>query len=236
MNITFSSTWLRLDERMFLHEVDAFRDYIFKSEKSIKEIQTEFEKFWEKEVADNPDGADDLHFHYEEEINKTFKLIPHIAFSSLYISISSLYESSIKKACQSLSHLPLDLKWKDMAGNSDFEKVRAFLSKVVLVDLNPLNQPWAKVMSYYKLRNRMVHHGSKIEVNDNKKIEDNSLSALFTQYNSSLSLEGWGDFLVTDSQILFDYLEVIKEFITGLYKILQERSELLNKTKNDITL
>ncbi|HXD92530.1 MAG TPA: hypothetical protein VNX01_04915 [Bacteroidia bacterium] len=229
MDNTFRLSWLRLDESMFLHEVDAFRDYILKSIESIKDVQTEFEKDWKNDIVRDLDEEDEFIFRYEEEIeiNKTFKLIPHIAFSSLYISISSLFESSIKNACKSTSHLPLALKWRDMAGNSDFEKVRSFLSKVALVDLNPINEPWAKVMSYYKLRNRIVHHGSKVDVDNNKKIIDKDLQGLFTKYNSSLSLQGEEDFLVTDSQILLEYLEAIKEIITGLYKILQERLMLI---------
>lgn len=230
MNTGFVLGWIRLDELFFLHEVDAFRDYILKSEKSIKEIQTTFEKDWDEEVAKDPDAEDGLHMRYDEEISKTFSLVPHIAFSSLYISLSSLFESSMKKACNTISHPTL--AWKDMSGNSDFERVRSFLRKVALIDLTTIEKPWQKVKTLYKLRNRIVHHGSKVDVDDDSNIKEKVFADLFIQYPSSLSLKTWGEFLVIGTEILLDYLETIKEVIIGLYRLLQERLKLIHSMKN----
>lgn len=221
----FTLGWLKLEESLFLHELDAFKDYISKSDKSIKEVQSTFEKVWDEEVSESPEAKDELYVYYEDEISKTFKVIPHIAFSSLYISLSSLFESSMKKACGTIAHPTLT--WKDMAGN-DFERLRAFLSKVAEIDLSPIEKYWQKVMVYYKLRNRIVHHGSQVELDSDRNIKDKVLANLFDQYPTSLSLQNSGDFLVKGIAILLEYMNVIQEVIVGLYILLGERLKRLH--------
>jgi hypothetical protein len=218
MKNPFLLGWLKLDENIFLHEVDALRDYISKSENTINSIRVSFEKQWDEEIARDPENKEELHQYYEEEIHKTYKLFPHIAFSSLYISISSLFESSLKKACSTISHPRLT--WQDMSGN-DFERVRKFLTKVAEIDLTSVSAPWQKVMEHYKLRNLIVHRGSNIEVDDDGNINESTIAGLVTKY--SIFMEQRGDFYIQDSKILHDYLNAVQENIQGLYKLLQDR-------------
>lgn len=221
MKGSFGMGWLLLDESLLLHEVDAFRDYILKSEKSILEVQAAFEKKWDEQILKNADVEDDLHEVYHEEISKTFKLLPNIAFSSLYISLSSFSESSIKKAGNTVSHPTL--KWRDMAGYSDFEKIRTFLLKVALVDLSPIENAWQRVLTFNKLRNLIVHHSNLVEVDDNDIIKEQVLRDLFKQYPSSLTLESWGKFFFKGTEVLLDFLEAIKDLIIKLFEVLKQR-------------
>lgn len=218
MEKPFLLGWLKLDESIFLHEVDALREYILKSEDTINTIRVSFEKEWDEEIAKNPEMQDDLHEHFEEEIYNIYKLFPHIAFSSLYISISSLFEGALKKACNSVSHPTLT--WKDMNG-SEFEKIKKFLKKVAVIDLTPISPSWQKVMEHYKLRNLIVHCGSNIEVDDNWNIKDASIGSLVDKY--SIFREQGGNFYIQDSKILHDYLDAVQENIKGLYELLQKR-------------
>lgn len=223
MKNTMILGWLNLEKALFLREIEAFRDYIKQSKSSIKGIQSDFEKWWEKQVAEHPEDADELNWHYEDEIDKTFHLLPHIAFSSLYISISSLYENSLKKACGTVKHPEIKLTWSDMAGDKDFKKsARTFLTKVALIDLKSIEKPWSQVAIFWQLRNRIVHQGSKITVNAKGEIDDKEVARLFKKYAKSIELKN-SEFNFTGTQILLEYLAAIEQIIIGLYELLGKR-------------
>lgn len=220
MKGSFGIGWIYLEEDLLLHEADAFKYYILKSVKSLAETKTDFERKWDEQVSKGYD-LDDLSEAYHEEIDKAFKLLPNIAFSSLYISLSSFFETSLKKACSCVYNSTS--KWKDMPGKTDIEKTRNFLVDEALLDFASIEDIWREAKIFYKLRNRIVHNSNHVEVDENNIIKEKVFEQLFKKYQTSILLENWGKFSFKSAEILLDFIATIKDFIEKIFEMLKER-------------
>jgi hypothetical protein len=109
-----------------------------------------------------------------------------------------------------------------MSGNGDSAKIKAFIIKVGQINFSSINGHWGNVQSFWKLRNRIVHHGSKVERDDKDQILKHQ-EQLLKKYKSSLKLRH-DEFSFTDVAILEDYMKAIEKLMISLYKLLQKRS------------
>ncbi|WP_143470500.1 hypothetical protein [Labilibaculum filiforme] len=108
------------------------------------------------------------------------------------------------------------LKLNDLNGNGVI-KYYNYITKVLLIDLNTVEDEWELIKKYNKLRNQLVH--SPVNTIDNKN------SNLITIFKSIANLnykerENSFTFEIADKQLLLDFKKAINSF---LHEVFYER-------------
>lgn len=134
-------------------------------------------------------------------------------FKSTFLISYSFFENRFVEICnRSRSTLNLNLKLKDLYGQSDIEKCYLFLKKVAEIDLSIVNREWSRIQDFRKIRNCIVHHYSNIVTEQSKRIDEQKLYGTVAKFKN-LNLNDSGLFLIKDENF-------IQEFLSELYKFI----------------
>ncbi|PKQ61353.1 hypothetical protein BZG02_16315 [Labilibaculum filiforme] len=136
-------------------------------------------------------------------------------YNSIFISLYSFLEKKMNQLCK-LAEKENILKLNDLNGNGVI-KYYNYITKVLLIDLNTVEDEWELIKKYNKLRNQLVH--SPVNTIDNKN------SNLITIFKSIANLnykerENSFTFEIADKQLLLDFKKAINSF---LHEVFYER-------------
>ncbi|MEZ5010099.1 MAG: hypothetical protein R2753_18260 [Chitinophagales bacterium] len=206
------------DNRSFQYVVDvlfqlySFREYIKLTERTINiEIKNELSRY-NKFLNESSDFEIEHMYDFEDHTIKT--LTHQLYYNSIFISIYSFLEKKMFQLCK-LAEVNETIKIKDLSGEGIF-KYYKYLKKVLLLDLDNLNEDWTRITKYNKLRNRLVH----LTTNTIDKSENNSKLIKTIASIKNLNVIDKGDyyeFEISSTKILLDFLEVIENFLDKIY-------------------
>lgn len=188
---------------------DPIKAYLDHSDQMIKLHKEEVKRrydLWEKERGqDNeiPEAYDIL----EEEIinNAEFGKILN---NSVFLTIYSMFEHELLNICLICKKAEgLALGPKDLTGRNYIGQCKKFITKLVGVNLDSLNQEWEKIQKYQQLRNTITHRSGKI-TDPKPDIID------FIDQTDGVSID------TTKSIITIDTVEFLKELIDLIIKYL----------------
>jgi len=204
--------WLDLYKHLIVFQIKNFEDYISESQKTIKSIQKKFENNVKNEILKNPKDKEGIEEYFSDDYQKYFESFPKIAYSSLFISLYSLFEHSLKDICVSFG------KGKSIFKKPGINECKEYLNKELKIDLD-LTESWNELINYKKVRDKMIHADSIwIENNRNEEMK------LIIMNYSSLKLDNdTGYFYIKDPVFLFEFTKFIKEYLIQIFKKLKEK-------------
>tara|TARA_R110002049_G_scaffold17289_2_gene67547 strand:- start:960 stop:1640 length:681 start_codon:yes stop_codon:yes gene_type:complete len=182
-----SKLWLfHADEVMLDFKFDPIISYLEESEVMIRrkgdEIKTKFEE-WEKKYGHDLNVPDAYDIYENEVLN--YGEFPKLLNNSIFLVIYSMFESHYQELCMIVGNrIGSSLRVKDLAGGSDIELCRNYLTKVVGVNLENSNTEWSEIKKYQILRNAIAHNTGtlkKIDTDLEKFIERKSGVKLLNQ-------------------------------------------------------
>lgn len=212
--------YLNLYYYNFKDDIENFRAYIEAIKEPLNERQEHTRDAYNKFVEMSPEDVDG---RFEVESFQHFKIFPHLAYSSIFISMIAFLEKSLKDVC-TYTEFESSIQWNDLAGNG-LEKCRKYLLKVKKINLDEVNDLWNEVTKLIKIRNKIVHEGCNIWEDRTRELDKQELFETISK-NASFKLDGlYGDFLLISDDFLKISLTIISEFMFAVYAKLQGKED-----------
>ena len=218
-----SKYWVFANSRiMYDFKFDPIKAYLESTQGMIlqqeKELTEKYDK-WNKEHGHNPEMPDAFDIYEMEILNSSE--FPNILNQSVYLTIYSTFENEFFKLCEwcqkaeNLKIGPKDIKEQNYIG-----QCRKYITKVLDINLDSLNEKWTKIRKYQLIRNSIAHNNGIIKSpkNDILKFIENSNGISFDSEKSSIKMESI-DFLKTLIDKLTDFLSETAE------KIMKEKNK-----------
>lgn len=143
--------------------------------------------------------------------------------SSLLLVFAMLEDTSreLGKIAKEITGSKLSLK--NINEPNSVKKVKTYLEKHIGIDLSEINSAWGKIIMYNQVRNCIIHHNSK--VNDNAK---EGLKR-YLEEEDRIKFEE-GQFSITDSKYVEEFLEVSLEFLVHIsFKLMEKLEDIESK-------
>lgn len=210
------------------NEFDSYQRMI---EKFLSEEQTRLEqkiKNFGYDKNENEQGYSDyLLTQLLEGHVSLSKLYTHNFRASFFIQLISFIEYELRSICEYHHSVEkTDFGIQDLKGNNDMDKAKIYLSKSAKIDFNKLNPEWQFIQEAKEIRNILVHHQSRIILNNKTNIR---LKKIFNERNyyeyykipNSDDGNGFeeGHFLITNSAANRKLIANTKLFFTKLLEI-----------------
>ncbi len=206
-------------KNQWISELDAFTDYISHSNKSISDAQRQFEQQLsttnDSEKTKIIIGSDQMQEH-----SKLNSIFPHFFRLSTFVGLQFSLENRLTVLCSRIHESKkFKIKASDLRGENIIEKSRQYLSLVIGLDLDSLNNEWTILKDYIKIRNCIVHNNSRVfNEKDKMQQKEQELYKTMSKY-PSLRVEDYGLFYITDDKFLHDVVAIHKTYLTKLLDI-----------------
>ena len=213
-----SKYWaLRSSRIMYDFKFDPIKAYLESSEEMIHQQEIELTKRynkWNKENSGNPDIPDAFDVYEMEILNSSE--FPNILNQSVYLTIYSTFENEFFKICEWCKRVDhLKIGPRDIKDQSYIGQCRKFITKVLDVNLDNLNQKWTEIKKYQFIRNAIAHNSGMIKKPDHDILTfiESSNGIMFDSENSKIKMESI-EFLKVFIDKLIDFLcEIIERII-----------------------
>ena len=173
-----------------------------------------YDKFLQQRVDENNFGPDDEWFEHHVAINTATNL-KDIYFDSLFMVLYSFVERKLNFLCRYLEKDFL-VKVDDISGKGIF-KFRKYLSKVVGISFDPIEEQWKELEKLNQLRNFLVHSSGSRSVPKTNQ----SLISILKQFQG-VHLEEQGENIrfnfVTDHGT-GHFVHIVRSIIDYLYQV-----------------
>lgn len=196
--------------------------YLENTQSMINELEQELNENydnWDKEHSHNPEmpPAFDV---FEEEIMNSSKF-PSILNQSIYLTIYSMFEDEFLKLCTWCQRAErLKIGPKDLNGQGGYiEQCRKYITKVIDINLDDLNETWKEIKKYQLIRNSIAHNNGIIK-SPNKDI------LTFIKNSKGITFD------TVLSKIEMKSIDFLKILIEKLSDYLSETAEIILKEKN----
>jgi|GEM_PF-6950217 len=203
----------------FQKNSQVFTKYLYNSLDDQEEIISE--KSYDPETQ----FQQDLKIRFSNEDKKEEEYykhkLPHIINNSTIISSFSLFEYYFKKLANSVrirwpKKSSYDCKWRRI---DDYKNTIYDITKY---NYDNLNGYWGEINSVRKIRNLIVHHGSTVRKEVDRRIKDQPDYQLLKNHNKINLSEETGYFTIKDSSIVNDFFDNANKYLFGIYNIFQE--------------
>lgn len=160
---TQRANFIALREFAILYDFkfDPIKAYLDKTQEMIHLQEIELtEKFnkWNQERGKNPEMPDAFDFYESEIINSSE--FASILNQSIYLTIYSTFENEFLKLCEWCQYTEhLNIGPKDIKDQNYIGQCRKFITNVLNVNLDGLNQEWNEIRKYQTIRNSIAHNG-----------------------------------------------------------------------------
>jgi len=215
-------------------ELKEIEEYINEVSSDLSAKQTHLEKEYKKASASikpDDDEGEYPYFHFENDINRYFKVFPVYTYNPLLLTLYGQFEVWLKKLCvidfeKGLSQV----KVSDLAGNNYIEKSRKYLTSVAGINLDKTTKEWKRITEIQKIRNCIAHNESNMRLDPSKSAAEQDLyNTLLNddriEFNLSL-----GDFYIKDKAFLIEVIQLVKTYITDIIKKLEKRKVIAKNT------
>lgn len=149
-----------------------FKGYMAFMESYIESSANDLENRYQQLDLNKYEKSDpEYHSHlidsYSERWFEINRYYPHNFRASFLVQMFSVIEYELKKICDHYHIISkTDFSISDLKGSSDLEKAQLFLKKSCKIDFIDLQDDWNRINLMRKIRNRIVHHQSKISQQD----------------------------------------------------------------------
>lgn len=220
--------WLELTFRFLDNPLKDLPSYIEKNRIWIEEEKNNLEKDmkkWSEESLLAQTNEIDSYGYFEDDIIRIHKNYEGVFFNSLLIVSYSQFEIAFKNIClETEKFIVRKIKLKDLHGDDYISRSKAFVEKVLEIDLQNLDIYWSKIKDYQKVRNKIVHNNGRIdqsEVNRFKQILDKYANIELVEFDAiqkyHISITH-SDYIVDFCQVLNHYLDEVKTRIVEKLK------------------
>jgi len=183
-----------------------------------KELEEKFKK-WNEKHAENSEIPDAFDIYEMEILNSSE--FPNILNKSIYLTIYSMFENEFNKLCEWCQHAEdLNLGPRDLKGRNYIGQCRSYIIKVLNVNLDNLNEQWAKIGKYQKIRNIIAHNNGIVK-------QANTEIRTFVNNTQGVSIEQ------KTSEIQISSVKFLKELIDHLVNFLNETIEEIITQKEE---
>jgi len=219
----FSRKYDFLDNTRILldFKFDPIKEYLDKSVGMILQQERELnEKYraWNKKHSNNPEIPDAFNIYEMEIINNSE--FPNILNQSIYLTIYSTFENeffNLSEWCQNAENLKIGPK--DINGQGYIGQCRKYITNVLNINLDDLNEKWAEIKKYQLIRNSIAHNNGII------KSPKNSILT-FIENSNGISFD------TEKSQVKIESIDFLKTLIDKLSDFLSETAEKIMNEKN----
>jgi len=195
--------------------LESTQDMIFKQEKKL----TEKYKKWNKEHKHNPEIPDAFDIYEMEILNSSD--FTDILNQSVYLTIYSTFEIEFFNLCEWCQKAEnLKLGPKDIKEQNYIGQCRKYITKVLEINLDSLNEKWTEIRKYQLIRNSIAHNNGII-----KSPKDDILR--FIENSNGISFD------IKKSRIKMESIDFLKTLIDKLTDFLSETSEKIMNEKNN---
>jgi len=209
--------YLREFEIVYDFKFDPIKSYLDKTQEMIHlqeiELKEKLNK-WDKERGENPERPNAIDF-YESEILNCSEFA-NILNQSIYLTIFSTFENEFLKLCAWCQYTEnLNIGPKDIKDQNYIGQCRKFITKVLNVKLDGLNQEWNEIRKYQIIRNSIAHNGGilKDAKTDMLNFVKHADGILIDSKSSKIEINSIV-FLKTQIDTLVDFLiKIIEEII-----------------------
>jgi hypothetical protein len=147
--------------------------------------------------------------------------LPHIISNSILISSFSLFEYYFKRLANTVR-----IRWpKNNSYNCKWKNINYYkdtIYNITKYNYDSLNGFWGEINSARKIRNLLVHHGSTVRMDVNKKIKDQPDYRHLKNHKKINLSDETGYFTITDPSIIDDFFHNANKYLDGVYEIIQK--------------
>ena len=220
-----SKYWVLTNSRiMYDFKFDPIKAYLESTQGMILQQEKKLnEKYhaWNKEHSNNPEMPDAFDI-YEMEIMNSSEF-PNILNQSIYLTIYSTFENEFFKLCEWCQKAEsLKIGPKDINGKGYIGQCRKYITNVLNVSLDSLNDEWIEIKKYQLIRNSIAHNNGIIKSPNNDFLT-------FIENSNGISFD------TKKSQIKMESIDFLKTLIDKLTNFLSETAERIIKEKNAST-
>jgi len=229
----YTSDFYSIFQPSFRLKFDTMNLYLEKSQNMINEIPSELKakiEAWDRNPPipePPPDTPPEMRWQVPDGIDQYFDevIIPlekysSILYNSTFISVFSWFESEFFELCdyckgeEKLKEGAEDMRAKK---GGDIGKCRKFITKLLDVNLDSLNNEWKEIMVYKDIRNSIVHERGQIAnpLVEGKYVIDFINETDGIKFTGRVEIESI-DFIKNFNKSVFDYLigvcsEILKQ-------------------------
>lgn len=201
---------------------DPIIKYLDNSEGMILQQEKELnEKYhaWNKKHSNNHEIPDAFDIYEIEILNSSE--FPNILNQSIYLTIYSTFENEFFKLCEWCQNTEnLKIGPKDIKGEGYIGQCRKFVTNVLKVNLDDLNEKWAEIKKYQLIRNSIAHNNGIIK---SPKID----ILTFIEISKGISFD------TKTSQVKMESIDFLKTLIDKLTNFLSETAHRIMVEKNN---
>ncbi|MDT0295895.1 hypothetical protein RLT85_14780 [Mesonia ostreae] len=200
---------------------DPIKEFLDNSVEMILRQEKELDKkyhAWNKKHAHNPEVPDAFDIYEMEIINSSE--FPNILNQSIYLTIYSTFENkffSLCEWCQNVENLKIGPK--DINGQGYIGQCRKYITNVLDVNLDDLNETWVEIKKYQLIRNSIAHNNGILKSPKNDVLT-------FIENSSGISFD------TEKSQVTIESIDFLKTLIDKLTDFLSETAEKIMNKKN----
>ncbi len=200
---------------------DPIKAYLDSTQEMIATQKEEMkEKFlkWNAENVHDPEMPDAFDI-YEMDILNSLEF-SNILNKSIYLTVYSTFENEFFKLCEwCKGGQNLSLGPKDLHANGYIAQCRKYVVKVMGINLDGLNDQWAKIGKYQLLRNSIAHNNGILKDLKKENLE-------FINKSAGISIDS------ETSEIEIDSIIFLKNMIDHMIRFLTDViTEIVNEKK-----
>ncbi|MDE3145357.1 MAG: hypothetical protein KGL19_14465, partial [Bacteroidota bacterium] len=187
-----------------------FKEYIEFNLDKLKGREHKLNSLLNEDISETPHFKEILENIYEQDKIR----LPAYFYHSTIVSLYSLLEVTLNEICNTIiKKTDFAFSLEQIAYKNIIDKARIFLTKVANLNFENTDTLWLKITTIQKLRNYIVHDNTQIK---SKDITTNLIKLLndFGIIQSEIDKEF---FFITNPQLLFDFLNIIKDFFQEIF-------------------
>jgi len=201
---------LYFHKELFNDEISYFQQYVI-------EVSGQFEEKV-RQLNHNYQPAEELEDAFFEAFKAQELEFPRILNSSVFISIQTILEKTLKKLFKSCERVYGLRARKKRRGESEIGYYKNLFETLLDFDFTEVATAWNKIDEYRKIRNVFVHHGGglrSVAIADKETVLN-----IIEADNRLLYNKHTDEIIIFDNQYLICYLHQVQIFCNALYDLL----------------
>lgn len=214
---------IQLKQDIIDTEIAPYKEFLYEINNFANNEKDKLKDMIEEKVKQNPKYEEDIYLHYSDRYDiYDFKYV-ELVNNGILVQVYSFFEYQLKDICQILNKFVLNKKGKYHKNDklSLAENLRDEIATITGLDFSSLIGLWKNLDKYRIVRNIIVHNGANLFEKEGKKLTNQKNYALVTSFAQIKINTESGDFYVTDKELVFDYLELVGDYLKKLLNILK---------------
>jgi len=205
---------------LYEFKFDPIKDYLNQTQELILGVEQDVSekiKKWDSEQHDDPETPNGFAV-YESEVMATGEFRP-LLYRSMFITIYGFFEHEFKTLCGYAGGISgTKLRPNDLSGNNYIDQCRRFVSKVLNVNLDNLQNDWAEITKFQLLRNSFAHNNGIL-----KDTNKNNIDFIHKTDGLSIDEETYEIFIETNEFLIILINKLVKFLDKTIEEIIRQK-------------